>query len=315
MNVLAGEMIVAAPLRWDEACFAVPAIRALIHSGLELGVLCRSEQREFWQTVEGLKVLDFPNLTKSKVVAAQLSGSWKMSLAWETGMAAEAFKIAGIPKRLGVAERKLNKLLTQPISLTVMPQAHRVRNYLDAVEECGVRTDRAEFFAPVDLGEAPSNHAVLLCPGSDFGANYEWPLERWVEIGKRIQATGKRITVAGSGGGRNLGKSLAAELGDGVEFFWATPMAAVLPLLAVHRFLVAADGSLPHLAAHVGTTCVTLFGPNDPAWKRPLGLRHSVVRRHVECAPCFLAKCPLDGRCQTELDVERVWRVIEVHLA
>ena len=40
-------------------------------------------------------------------------------------------------------------------------------------------------------------------------------------------------------------------------------------------------------------TDVTLFGPNDPAWKRPLGKRHAVVRRHVECAPCLAARCAM----------------------
>jgi ADP-heptose:LPS heptosyltransferase len=75
--------------------------------------------------------------------------------------------------------------------------------------------------------------------------------------------------------------------------------------------VIAADGSLPHLAAHAGATCVTLFGPNDPVWKRPLGKRHAVVRRHVECAPCLLGKCPLDGRCQRELEADRVWAAIE----
>jgi len=69
-----------------------------------------------------------------------------------------------------------------------------------------------------------------------------------------------------------------------------------------------------HLAAHVGATCVTWFGPNDPGWKRPLGRRHVVVRRHVECAPCFLPKCPLDGRCQRELDALRVWNAVREKL-
>jgi heptosyltransferase-2 len=81
-------------------------------------------------------------------------------------------------------------------------------------------------------------------------------------------------------------------------------------LLAAYGFVIAADGSLPHLAAHVGATCVVLFGPNDPAWKRPLGRRHAIVRRDVECAPCLLAKCPLDLRCQIELESERVWQAV-----
>ena len=103
---------------------------------------------------------------------------------------------------------------------------------------------------------------------------------------------------------------MAERLGIDTGFFDAEPLAEVLPLLAVHELTVAADGSLPHLAAHAGSTCVTLFGPNDAVWKRPLGKRHKVVKRHVECAPCLSAACLFDGRCQTELEVARVMAAI-----
>jgi hypothetical protein len=39
-----------------------------------------------------------------------------------------------------------------------------------------------------------------------------------------------------------------------------------------------------------------------------------VVRRHVECAPCLLAKCPLDMRCQNELETDRVWQAVREKL-
>ena len=61
-----GDMLVAAPGRWDEACFAVPALRALIASGLGVGVLCREEQQEFWRTLDGLQVCAFPSKAKAK---------------------------------------------------------------------------------------------------------------------------------------------------------------------------------------------------------------------------------------------------------
>lgn len=300
----------AAPERWDEACFAVPAVRALVASGLETGVFCWEEQRDFWATVDGLAVLAFPVKTKAKIIASALSGKWQASLAWDLA-GAEVFKLAGVSRRLGAGDRKLVKLLTHPLAYQVGPLEHRVRHYLAAVEELGIPTGRAEFFVSADLGVEPVQGAVLLCPGSDFGQNHEWPLERWVEIGKRLMETGRRVTITSVGGGRNLGKALAKALGDEVEFFQASPLAGALPLLAVHGLVVAADGSLPHLAAYAGARCVTLFGPNDPAWKRPLGRRHALVWRHAECAPCLLGKCPLDLRCQNELDVERVWQVIQ----
>ena len=300
----------AAPERWDEACFAVPAVRALVASGLATGIFCAEGQREFWETVAGLTVIDFSAKAKTKAVAAKIAGSWQASLAWENGVAAEAFKLAGIARRLGPDERKLQKLLTHPLGFAAGPLEHRVRHYLAAVEELGIETGRAEFFAPAALGIEPVPTAVLLCPGSDFGPSHEWPLGRWTEIARRLLECGRRITVADVGGGRGLGELLAQELGEGVGFFQASPLAGVLPVLAVHGLVVAADGSLPHLAAHAGAACVTLFGPNDPAWKRPLGRRHAVIRRHVECAPCLLAKCPLDMRCQNELETDRVWAAV-----
>ena len=214
----------AAPERWDEACFAVPALRALVASGLGAGVLCAAAQREFWETVEGLTVIDFPAKAKPCAVAAGISGRWEASLAWETGMAAEAFKIAAIPRRLGADERKLTKLLTHPLGFTAGPLEHRVRHYLAAVEEIGIETGRAEFFAPASLGIVPEPGAVLLCPDSDFGPSHEWPVERWVEIGRKLIESGKRVTVTSGDGGRGRGTFLAKNLGESVDFFQTTPL-------------------------------------------------------------------------------------------
>jgi len=301
-------MLVAAPERWDEACFAVPALRAMISSGLGVGILCKENQRGFWETVDGLEVLDFPLKASAKTIAERIDGGWQASLAWQPDLLAEAFQKAGIPRRLGHRDKRMLKRLTHPLSVAVSPLEHRVRWYLATVEELGITTAKPEFFMPVDLGIDPEPRAVLLCPGSDFGPSHEWELVRWIELGEWLLENGKRVTVAGVDGGRNLGKPLADHLGDRVEFFHASPLDAAMPLLSVHALVIAADGSLPHLAAHVGATCVTLFGPNDPGWKRPLGKRHAVVRRHVECAPCLQPKCALDRRCQLELEAAQVIR-------
>ena len=304
-------MLVAVPERWDEACFAVPALRALVASGMGVGVLCQESQRGFWETVGGLTVLGFP-VAKARSAAANITGSWQASLAWEPGGTAGAFKIAGIPRRLGPDGRKMRKLLTHPLNFSAGPLEHRVRYYLSAVEELGIATGQPEFFAPAAIGIEPEPDAVLLCPGSDFGPNHEWAIERWEELAGKISASGRRVTVAGEDGGRGLGGILAEKLE--VERVSIVPSSEALALLARFGVIISADGSLPHLAAHAGATCVTLFGPNDPAWKRPLGRRHAVVRRHVECAPCLLPKCPLDMRCQSELDVDRVWTAVREKL-
>jgi ADP-heptose:LPS heptosyltransferase len=308
-------MLVAAPEHWDEACFAIPAVRALVASGVGVGILCQEAQREFWQTLENLTVIDFPIKEKPRATAAAIAGNWQASLAWETGHAAAAFKTAAIPRRLGPAERKLAKLLTHPLKSTAGPLEHRLRHYLAAVDELGIPTAVPEFFAPAISVSDPTLGTVLLCPDSDLGPNHEWPLARWEEIANRILAARRKLTVTGIAGGRDLGQQLGSRLAEKVEFSPISSFGSALPFLSAHGCVVAADGTLPHLAAHAGATCVTLFGPNDPTWKRPLGTRHAIVRRHVECAPCLLPKCPIDLRCQLELDVDRVWNAVRDKLA
>ncbi|MEI6675838.1 MAG: glycosyltransferase family 9 protein [Verrucomicrobiota bacterium] len=301
-------MLIAAPERWDEACFAAPALRAMLATGVDVGVLCAADQRRFWETLTGVTVVDFPAKTKARTLAATLAGNWQAALLWEPGLATEACARAQIPRRLGPADKPLKKFLTHPVPLAAAsrPLEHRVRHYLTVLETMGLETGRAEFFAPVDLDVPRQSQSLLLCPDSDFGRTYEWPVERWGEVGKSLLANGWALTLAGLPSGNRLGDKLLDRLGGELPYFQIDSLAGMLPVLATQAVVLAADGSLPHLAAHVGATCVTLFGPNDPVWKRPLGRCHGVVRRHVECAPCFLTKCPLDSRCQNELTVERV---------
>lgn len=303
-------MLLGLPERWDEACFAVPAVRALVKSGLVGGLVLRDEQAEFWKTVCGLPQFTYSSGTGAAALARNLGDAWDASLVWENGLAAKAFSKANIARRLGPDEPKLAKLLTDPLDVSEGATEHRVRLYLKTCEQMGIAVDRAEYFVAAALGIPAEPKSVLLCPGSDFGPSHEWPLDRWQELAEALLEQGRRITVSGMIGGRGLGKILAGRLGGEVEFFHASPLAAALPLLAVHQIVIAADGSLPHLAAHAGSTCVTLFGPNDAVWKRPLGKRHVVVKRHVECAPCLSPKCLLDGRCQTELEVAKVLAAI-----
>jgi ADP-heptose:LPS heptosyltransferase len=303
-------MLMAAPVRWDEACFMIPAMRALMASGLKMGVAHPAEQIELWQTLPGIVRVECP--AKARALVPFIVGKWQASLAWEQGMAADAFAIANIPRRLGPDQARLKRRITHALEVRTGPLDHRVRFYLTAVAEMGVATGKPEFFLPAEMAIDPVRHAVLLSPESDYGPSHEWPLDGWLEIGRRLLDNGAQLTVLGvDGRATGMADALASGLGDGVKFFRAAPMGGAMPVFAVHGLVIAADASLPHLAAHAGATCVTLFGPNDPQWKRPLGKRHAVVRRHVECAPCLLEKCPLDLRCQRELDVERVWAAVK----
>ena len=294
-------MLVALPERWDEACFAVPMIRSLLRSGLLGGMVCREEQESFWKTVCPAPCFPYSPKTHLRQLVQSLGDGWDASLVWENGIPAKAFAKGNIERRLGPANANLKKLITHPLNTREKPTEHRVRFYLSTAEEIGIPADQPDFFVPASLGIPAKPKSVLLSPDSDFGPSHEWPLDRWQIIAEHLLEKGKHLTIAGSIGNRNLGKNLAHRLGDQADFFHASPLGAALPTLATFQLVIAADSSLPHLAAYTGATCVTLFGPNDPNWRRPLGKQHAIIRHHVECAPCLAPKCVMDNRCQNEL--------------
>ncbi len=285
-------LLIASPSTWDECCFAVPAVRALAASGLGVGVLCRSEQVPFWQSVSGIEVI------------TTIDGDpWQAALLWEDGPHAKTVAKARIERRLGPKVGKLPKRLTHPLTDAPHPTEHRVQFYLKAAAEMGVNTSKPEFFSPLESPTAAAEPKVLLVPDSDYGPSHEWLLDRWLELGHALAEMPCTWTVGHlrQDKSRGLDAAICAIFKDDIDVLEIDLRQPDLASLAAYPLVIAADGSLPHLAAHLGATCLTLFGANDPAWKRPLGKRHRVLHQHVECAPCLLPKCPLDLRCQKEL--------------
>jgi ADP-heptose:LPS heptosyltransferase len=72
------------------------------------------------------------------------------------------------------------------------------------------------------------------------------------------------------------------------------------------RLLLTNDTGTMHLASLIGIPVVAIFGSTEPRLTGPLGEGHIILRHQVECAPCFLRKCPIDFRCMKAVTVDEV---------
>lgn len=295
-----GPLIIASPLAIEEACFSVPAVRALYFARVDspITILCAEELAPLWQTVEGVTEVISHSSSASHRKLAKLLGDCSQALVWENGPAAVAFAKKGISKRFGPPLEKLPKWLTDPIEISqkLGPVEHRVKHYLQLAEKLGAQPFEAVNFQTPPRPAMSEKIRIGIAPGSDFGASAEWPAEKFRALAAALEG---EFLIFASPGRPAVAKSLA-DLGRFV------PEEDAFRELASCSLLIGNDGSLPHLAAHLGTPCVVIFGPNEPAWKRPLGKIHEVVRHHVACSPCFLDKCPLDHRCLSEISEAEV---------
>lgn len=298
------DLLVAAPESWRDACFSMPAVRSLAASGRRLTLLCPDRQAAFWVAAGFTELCCHPDGAPARKIAPLLGG-FRSVLLWEAGPRAEACARAGIARRLGTSGPGLDRLLSEVLERNSGPgpARHAVQRFLETAARLGAEPMQAAHFEPIPAADPAPRTTVLAIPGSGFGRHFEWPVERWTEVVDGLKARGRSVTIGVTGeGGDDPGAAVAGATGcDPVALDPSRPAE-----LAGYGLCLAADGPMPHLAAAFGTTCAVLFGPGDPVLHRPLGRMHRILRRKVECSPCFAARCPLDLRCQRELDAATV---------
>lgn len=160
---------------------------------------------------------------------------------------------------------------------TAQPQrAPAAAHYCAALAPLGLAT--ANFRARVDARAAPpltldpcAGPWIAWHPGSG-SPRKNWPLPRWAAALRLARQQAEfRLVVVGGEAERDRWSTIREAAPPDSEF---APLDATLPALAALfaqcAGFVGHDSGLAHLAAAVGTKCLLLFGPTDPAvWAPP----------------------------------------------
>ncbi|MEW6335105.1 MAG: glycosyltransferase family 9 protein [Thermodesulfobacteriota bacterium] len=140
-----------------------------------------------------------------------------------------------------------------------------------------------------------------------------WEDDKFAELGDRIQRElGVGVVLTGGEAGpleriRARMQHAAANLGG------RTTLRELAALYRAADLVVSTDSGPMHLAAAVGTPVVALFGPTDPARTGPYGPGHRIIRRDLDCSPCFRKHCSAP-RCMTDISVEEVFAAVRAVL-
>jgi len=197
-------------------------------------------------------------------------------------------------------------------------ERHAVDRYLDLARHFAGETGEPVF--TLDLAEAESVEEKL----EENGVNGPffvmvtrgrwktklWKDERFIELAKRIIAQRKFQAVL-TGGPADLSSlsDMSKEIGPGAVTF-GTSLKEFAALCRFSKFVVTVDSGPMHIAAAAGARVVALFGPTAPWRTGPYGKGHVIVRKGLECSPCFKRECP-DPKCMNEISIEDVVAAIE----
>jgi ADP-heptose:LPS heptosyltransferase len=153
-----------------------------------------------------------------------------------------------------------------------------------------------------------------------FGAKQEakvWPFENLQRFLALLAAARPEQPMLLIGGPTEV--PLAARLETGkditrlprmINLIGATRLGLTMALLARCRAAVMTDSGPMHIAEALGIPLIALFSAhNHPVW-HPTSGASTVLRRVVDCAPCFLARCPHENLCMARIEPESVLEVL-----
>lgn len=155
---------------------------------------------------------------------------------------------------------------------------------------------------------------LAICPGAEFGAAKQWPVEYYAELAAvQIQA-GRQVWIFGSEKDRAIADSIEKSVNSKRcrNLAGKTSLAQAIDLMSLVTTVVSNDSGLMHIAAALEKPVAGIYGSTSPDFTPPLAERVKLLSTEIECRPCFQRDCPLGHlRCLTELEPKRVADAVE----
>lgn len=157
-----------------------------------------------------------------------------------------------------------------------------------------------------EIGAAEKPVAAI-APGAKRSTN-AWPAERFGMVGADLARRGYIVLLLGGEGDARVCGQIADQIGAGsANLAGLLNLQETCELLRRCRLLVCVDSGVQHLAAAVGTRCVSLFSFWQFIGKwRPHGRHHTVIQKWVPCHTCFHECCPHENACMKEISADEV---------
>ena len=319
------EILVRGPDSLTDTCLALPAVRAIRRGRPDshITVFACASLADFWrQETEVDEVLVFPDDAGVAEAAKLIRDT---GICYDAGIlftddtpSAKALRKAGVPLLAGYAAGRKRLLdIVIPPRKNPGPIVHRSRDFLRIALRLGANVDDTTLTELLPGASGPGAEMVIgIAPGATAEAA-RWPVENFIAAAQQVAAAapGVRWLIFGTEEEKQMCAKLAAALGPrATDLAGATSLPELAARLSTCRTVLANDNGALHFAALLGIPVTGIYGPTEPAHTHPMGTGHTILRRHVECSPCFLEHCGMDHRCMKELLPERAAAALLAHL-
>ena len=246
-------------------------------------------------------------------------------------------KIAGIKKRIGFNYKGRGRFLTDKIDTGGYSDKHIVEYYLDLIKPDGIKPKN--FNLELVLSQDCRIKSKEILKGSGIGGNdliigiapgggeswgkdaylKHWPAINFGELADRIINEFKaKIIILGDESERPIADAIINSMHNKpVDLAGRLSLKELSAVINHLHIFIANDGGPLHIAVALGKKTISFFGPVDPKVYGPYPpdeIRHIVLRRNLECSPCYikfhLSDCKKNRECLETIDVDSAFNAV-----
>jgi lipopolysaccharide heptosyltransferase II len=241
--------------------------------------------------------------------------------------------LAGIPERIGYSRDGRRLLLTKPVHYDRnSANVHHIEYYLNLLLKAGLPAEKSLPWIYFSLDErlqarerlkALKRPVVAINPGATYGSSKRWHPKRFAEVAwKIINELGGSVIILGGPSETGIAGEIAGLLAAADTLHAREPRHLVLAgktglrdlaaVISESDILVTNDSGPMHIGYAVGTPVVAIFGSTSPEATGPAGDGNIVIRKTVDCSPCFERECERgDLKCMDLITTEDVYAAVQ----
>lgn len=247
-------------------------------------------------------------------------------------------KSCGIARRIGFDYRNRGAHLTDKIKIEGYNEKHVVEYYLGLLRPLGIspKAQNLELAIPQSSrskardmlgsqGVSGNDLAIGIAAGAGASWGRDAGLKHWPELNyarladKMIGDLGAKIVILGDGSERPIADTIIKNMHNRpIDLTGRTNLEELGGVIESLRILVTNDGGPLHIAAALGRKTLSFFGPVDPNVYGPYPpdeKRHIVLKKTLECSPCYnnfrLSRCERDRECLEKIDVDAAFAAVK----
>lgn len=242
--------------------------------------------------------------------------------------------LSGIKNRIGFNKDMRGIFLTEkvPMPSRKSPRIHQAEYYLTLIETISearsqkpeARSKKVSFYIPENIqnavdrfweekGLSQKSPVIGMNIGASYGSAKRWMPERFAELGDSICDELKgEVILFGNSDDSNIENEIKGEMGHKpFSLIGKTTLKSLAAWIKRCSLFITNDSGPMHIAAAVGTPIVAIFGSTDPSETSPLSDDYKIVRKPVDCSPCWKRECPTDHRCMELITVSDVMDAVK----